>query len=276
MLNVLKNKVCMMVCLACLSVSTLASDKLVRVSSTIGPVDAGIVPLLAETFTKKTGINVVYEKAGTGKTLEKAKTGSFDIVIVHARNLEDKFINDGYGIDRRDVMYNDFVILGPKNDPANIKGTKSAIDAFKKLAESKVKVISRGDNSGTHVKEMQIWEKTNINPSGDWYENWEGGSKGNGATTKYANDQQAYTLMDRATYLTLRNQISLSVLVEGDPILMNYIALIRVNPKTFPNINKDEALAFADFLVGKEAQEIIKEFKVDLYGEPLFFPNAKK
>lgn len=253
-----------------------AETRTLKLSSTIGPVDAGIIPLLAEKFTEKTGIPVTYAKAGTGKTLEQAKTGDFDLVIVHARALEDQFIADGYGTDRRDVMYNDFVILGPSSDPAGIKGLKNVTEAFKKLAASQAKMISRGDNSGTHVKEMEIWRASGIEPKGDWYENWPDGDKGNGPTTKYANEQQAYVLMDRATYLTLKNDISLAVLVEGDPLMLNYIALIRVNPEKFPNVYVDGALQFADFLVSDEAQEMIRTFKVDVYGEPLFFPNAQK
>lgn len=252
------------------------TERVVKISSTIGPVDAGIVPLLAAKFTEKTGVTVTYEKAGTGKTLEKAKTGDFDIVIVHARALEDQFIADGYGIDRRDVMYNDFVILGPAADPAAIKGITKVTEAFQKIAAAKVKTVSRGDNSGTHVKEMEIWRAAGIEPQGDWYENWPDGDKGNGPTTKYANEQQAYVLMDRATYLTLKNDINLAVLVEGDPLMLNYIALIRINPDKFPQVNKDDALALADYLISDEAQEIIRTFEVDVYGEPLFFPNAQK
>jgi tungstate transport system substrate-binding protein len=273
-----KTLICSMLCLMLVLFTSSAqaeSERLVRVSSTIGPVDAGIIPLLAETFTKQTGIKVTYEKAGTGKTLEKAKTGAFDIVIVHARALEDKFVADGFGIDRRDVMYNDFVILGPASDPAGVKGMTDVKAAFKKIADSKSKMVSRGDNSGTHVKEVEIWKAAGVEPAGDWFENWVDGSKGNGPTTKYANEQQAYVLMDRATYLTLKKEINLQVLVEGDPLMMNYIALIRVNPATFANLNVDETLAFANFLTSKEAQEIIRTFKVDVYGEPLFFPNAK-
>lgn len=253
------------------------SGEVVKISSTIGPVDAGIIPLLAETFTKETGIDVTYAKAGTGKTLENAKTGDFDLVIVHARALEDKFIADGFGIDRRDVMYNDFVILGPLDDPAGIKGMTSAAEAFKKLAAAGQKMISRGDNSGTHVAEMNIWKAAGITPEGDWYEVYVDGAKGNGPTTKYAEAENAYVLMDRATYLTLKNDLkNIGVLMEGDPIMMNYIALIRVNPERFPQVNKEGALKLADWLVGDEAQEIIRIFKVDVYGEPLFFPNAQK
>ncbi len=252
----------------------LHAAETLRISSTIGPVDAGILPLLADTFTKKTGIPITMEKAGTGKTLKKAESGSFDLVMVHARKLEDAFCAAGFGTDRRDVMYNDFVLLGPKSDPAGIKGMKKAAEAMAKIAAAKVHFVSRGDKSGTHVKEMDIWAAAGIQPSGDWYEVWEGGSKGNKATTLYAEEKQAYTLMDRATWLTLKDTISLTPLMEADPIMLNLIAVIRVNPEKFPSIHKDEALQFADWVVGDEAQTIIRDFGKDKYGQPLFFPNS--
>lgn len=248
----------------------------IRMSSTIGPVDAGIVPLLAQSYEKKTGVAVAYEKAGTGATLEKAKKGGFDLVMVHARKLEDKFIADGYGLKRYDVMYNDFVILGPKNDPAKIKGMKDAAAAFAKLAKDKAHFISRDDMSGTHVKEMEIWDKAGIKPDGSWYERYADGKKGNKATTLHAEAKQAYTLMDRATYLTLKNNITLTPLVERDAIMLNLIAVIGINPKKIPDVNEKGAAAFIAWLRGDEAQGIIKTFGVDTYGEPLFFPNAQK
>jgi tungstate transport system substrate-binding protein len=248
----------------------------VRMSSTIGPVDAGIVPLLAKTYEQKSGVRVTFDAAGTGATLEKAKKGNFDMVMVHARKLEDQFIAEGFGRDRRDVMYNDFVILGPKDDPARIKGLKSAPEAFAAIAQAKAPFVSRNDRSGTHVKEMEVWEKAGITPSGDWYDCFADGKKGNKATTLYTNGKNAYTLMDRATYLTLKKEISLTPLVEGDRILLNFIAVIAVNPEKFPSVHAAEAGAFMDWLVGSEAQGIIKTFGVDTYGEPLFFPNAKK
>lgn len=245
-----------------------------RISSTIGPVDAGMLPLLAETFTKETGIAVTIAKAGTGATLKKAESGSFDLVMVHARKLEDAFCAAGFGVDRRDVMYNDFVILGPAGDPAGIKGMKKVTEAVKKIAEAKVPFVSRGDKSGTHVKEMEIWAAAGIRPSGTWYEVWEGGAKGNKATTLYVNEKQAYTLMDRATWLTVKDEVSVVPLMEADPLMLNLIAVIRVNPEKFPNIHKDEALKFADWVVGDEAQTLIRDFGKDKYGQPLFFPNS--
>ena len=236
-----------LVCLLCLfpfSIPAQAADSL-RISSTIGPVDAGILPLLADTFSQKTGITISMEKAGTGKTLKKAESGAFDLVMVHARKLEDAFVAAGFGVDRRDVMYNDFVILGPA-----------------------------GDRSGTHVKEMDIWQAAGIQPAGTWYEVYADGAKGNKATTLYTDRKQAYTLMDRATWLTLKDTVTVVPLVENDPIMLNLIAIIRVNPDKFPQVHKDAALKFADWLVGDEAQTIIRDFGKDTYGQPLFFPNS--
>ncbi len=255
-------------------ISSAGASEVLRISSTIGPVDAGMLPLLADEFTKKTGIEITLEKAGTGKTLEKAKSGNFDLVMVHARKLEDAFCAEGYGVDRRDVMYNDFVILGPQNDPAGIKGTEKVTDAMKKIAAAQVPFVSRGDKSGTHVKEMDIWAAAEITPEGTWYEVWKDGDKGNKATTLYANEKQAYTLMDRATYLTLKDTISLVPLVESDPLMLNLIAIIRVNPDKFSTVHKDEALQFADWVVEDEAQILIRDFGKDKYGQPLFFPNS--
>ena len=247
----------------------------VRLSSTIGPIDAGIVPLLAKRYEEKTGDKIYFEGAGTGATLKKAQTGDFDMVMVHARKLEDAFVQDGYGIDRRDVMYNDFVILGPKEDPAKISGVKSASEAFAKIAQAKAAFVTRGDMSGTHVKEMEVWEKAGVKPEGAWYDLFADGKKGNKATTQYADSKKAYTLMDRATYLTLKKEIALVPLVEGDTLLLNYIAVIAVNPEKFPKVNAAGAKAFINWLTSPEAQSIIKAFGVDTYGEPLFFPNAR-
>ena len=259
---------------AVLAALPASAAKEVRLSSTIGPIDAGIVKVFADTFEKNTGIKVVFEGAGTGATLEKAKTGNFDMVMVHARKLEDTFVADGFGIDRRDVMYNDFVILGPKEDPAGVRGMKDAAEAVRKIAAAGAPFVTRGDNSGTHVKEMEVWEKAGMKPEGDWYVLYEIGKAGNKATTQFADRRHAYVLMDRATVLTLGKSVSLEVLVEGDPFLFNYIAVIRVNPDKFPGLNVAEALAFSDWLCGDEAQGIIKEFGVDTYGQPLFFPNS--
>jgi len=248
---------------------------LVMMASTIGPIDAGIVGALEDAYRKRTGVEVRHAGAGTGAALEMAKGGSFDLVMVHARALEDKFVAEGFGVDRRDVMYNDFVILGPAADPAGVRTERRAAAAFARIARAQALFVTRGDRSGTHVKEMEIWQKAGIAPAGSWYVVFEHGSAGNAATTRYANERQAYVLMDRATYLTLKKEIALQVLVEKETDLLNFIAVIRVSPARFPRTNARGAKEFVDWLVSDEAQLLIKSFGVDVYGEPLFFPNAE-
>jgi tungstate transport system substrate-binding protein len=246
----------------------------IRLASTIGPIDAGIAGALEEAYLRKTGVRVTHVGAGTGKALELARTGDFDLVMVHARALEDRFVADGYGIDRRDIMYNDFVILGPASDPAGIRGERSAAAAMAKIAKARALFVTRGDNSGTHVKEQEIWSASGVVPSGDWYVVWEKGATGNAATTRYADERQAHLLMDRGTYLTVKKDIRLQVLVEGGRDLLNFIAVIRVNPSRFPQVSAAPAKVFVDWLVSDEAQRLIQGFGADRYGEPLFFPNS--
>jgi tungstate transport system substrate-binding protein len=243
-------------------------------ASTIGPIDAGIVGALEDAYFAKTGVLVRHAGAGTGAALEMTKRGGFDLVMVHARALEDKFVADGFGVDRRDVMYNDFVILGAAADPAGIKGEKEAVNALRRIAQAQALFVTRGDNSGTHVKEMELWQKAGVKPVGAWYVTYEKGASGNAPTTRYANERGAYLLMDRATYLTLKKEIALQVLVEKDPDLLNYIAVIRMNPAKFPSANAAGAKAFVDWLVSDDAQALIKSFGVQQYGESLFFPNS--
>ena len=243
-------------------------------ASTIGPIDAGIVAALEDAYFARTGVLVRHAGAGTGAALDMAKRGGFDLVLVHARALEDKFVAEGFGVDRRDLMYNDFVILGPATDPAAIRGEKQVTAALAKISQAQALFMTRGDNSGTHVKEMELWQKAGIKPAGPWYATCEKGAEGNAPTTRHADRRQAYILMDRATYLTLKKEISLQVLVEKDPDLLNYIAVIRVNPTKFPQANAQGAKAYVDWLVSDEAQSLIKSFGVDQYGGPLFFPNS--
>jgi tungstate transport system substrate-binding protein len=243
-------------------------------ASTIGPIDAGIVGALEDAYRRKTGVDVRHVGAGTGAALEMAKSGSFDLVMVHARALEDRFVADGFGVDRRDVMYNDFVILGPPADPARIRGERSATAALRRIAQAGASFVTRGDNSGTHVKEVELWAKAALTPAGAWYVRYERGAAGNAPTTRYASERQAYVLMDRATYLVLKREITLQVLVEKDPDLLNHIAVIRVNPARFPRVNATEAMRFVDWLVSDEAQRLVQSFGVSQYGEPLFFPNS--
>jgi tungstate transport system substrate-binding protein len=256
---------------------TLAADaeKFILLSSTIGPIDSGIVSALEDQFEKDTGIRVRHVGAGTGAALDIAKKGQIDLVMAHAKSLEEKFIADGFGTERIPLMYNDFVIVGPAEDTAVIKGEKSATEALKKIMTKSVKFISRGDKSGKHVAEMELWQKAGVKPEGAWYVIYEKGVEGNVATLKYTDAQAAYTVIDRATYLSLKDQIKLIVLVEGDEALLNYISLIPVNPEKFPRVNFKGAMAFVKWLTSpKKGQLIIRDFGKDKYGSPLFFPNS--
>jgi len=251
------------------------SSKFILLSSTIGPIDSGIVATLEDAFEKETGIRVRHVGAGTGAALNLATKGQIDLVMAHAKSLEEKFIADGFGTERIPLMYNDFVIVGPADDPAAIKGEKSATAALKKIMDKKAKFISRGDKSGTHVAEMVLWEKAGIQPKGAWYVVYEKGSEGNVATLKYTNAQSAYTVIDRATYLSLKDSIKLAILVEGDEALLNFISLIPVNPVKFPKVNHQDTIKFVQWLTSpQKGQLIIRDFGKDKYGAPLFFPNS--
>jgi tungstate transport system substrate-binding protein len=269
-----------MLCLLCActtSSSNVGSSKFILLSSTIGPIDAGIVDVLETAFEKDTSIRVRHVGAGTGETLNLARKGQFDLVMVHAKVLEEKFVAEGFGTERIALMYNDFVIVGPANDPAGVKGMKLAGDALKMIAEKGVLFISRGDNSGTHVAEMDLWKNAGIKPSGAWYQVFEKGSTGNAPTLKYADEKSAYTVMDRATFLTLQKQIKLVVLVEKDEAMLNFISLIPVSPQKFPNVNYQDAMIFVKWLTSPDkGQRIIRDFGKDRYGSPLFFPNSKE
>jgi tungstate transport system substrate-binding protein len=258
-------------------ISRAQGDRFILLSSTIGPIDAGIVGLLENEFEKETGIRIRHVGAGTGAALDIAKNGNVDLVLVHARSLEEKFVQEGFGTERIDLMYNDFVIVGPPDDPAGIKGMRLATEALRRIAEKGVPFISRGDRSGTHVAEMELWEKAGLKPSGSWYIVYEKGAEGNAPTLRYTDQKGAYTVIDRATFLTLKEQIKLVVLVEKDEALLNYITLIPVNPKKFGKVNYEDAMTFVKWLTSPEkGQRIIRDFGKDQYGSPLFFPNSKE
>jgi len=251
------------------------SSKFVLMASTIGPIDSGIVSVLEDQFEKDTGIRVRHVGAGTGAALKIAEKGNVDLVMVHAKSLEEKFVKDGFGTERIPLMYNDFVIVGPAGDPAGIKGLKTAAEALKTISAKGVPFISRGDKSGTHVAEMDLWKMAGITPSGSWYRIYEKGAEGNVPTLRYTDQQQAYTVIDRATYLSIKDQIKLAVLVEGDEALLNYISLIPVNQKKFPRVNSKDVKIFVAWLTSPEkGQKIIRDFGKDKYGAPLFFPNS--
>ena len=263
--------------LSCSGLGKPSTSKFILLSSTIGPIDAGIVDLLENGFEKETGIRVRHVGAGTGAALEIAQKGNVDLVLVHAKSLEEKFVNEGFGTERIDLMYNDFVIVGPPDDPAGIKGMKQATEALKVISQKGVAFISRGDKSGTHVAEMELWNKAGLKPSGPWYVVYEKGSEGNVPTLRYTDQKGAYTVIDRATFLTLKDQVKLVVLVEKDEALLNYITLIPVNSKKFNKVNYDDAMVFAKWLTSPEkGQKIIRDFGKDKYRSPLFFPNSKE
>jgi tungstate transport system substrate-binding protein len=251
------------------------SSKFVLMASTIGPIDSGIVSVLEDQFEKETGIRVRHVGAGTGAALKIAEKGNVDLVMVHAKSLEEKFVKDGFGTERIPLMYNDFVIVGPAGDPAGIKGLKTAAEALKTISAKGAPFISRGDKSGTHVAEMDLWKMAGITPSGSWYRIYEKGAEGNVPTLRYTDQQQAYTVIDRATYLSIKDQIKITVLVEGDEALLNYISLIPVNQKKFPRVNAKDVKIFVAWLTSPEkGQKIIRDFGKDKYGAPLFFPNS--
>jgi tungstate transport system substrate-binding protein len=263
--------------LSCSGLGKPQTNKFILLSGTIGPIDSGIVDLLENEFEQETGIRVRHVGAGTGAALDIARQGNVDLVLVHAKSLEEKFVKEGFGVERIDLMYNDFVIVGPSNDPAGIKGMKRATEALKRIHEKGVAFISRGDKSGTHVAEMQLWEKAGIKPLGSWYLIYEKGTMGNVPTLLYTDEKNAYTVIDRATYLTLKGQIKLSILVEKDEALLNCMTLIPINPKRFPRANYKDTMIFVKWLTSPgKGQKIIKEFGRDKYGSPLFFPNSKE
>ena len=259
------------------SMTEAQGSRFVLLASTIGPIDSGLVDRLENDFEKETGIRVRHVGAGTGAALDIAKKGNVDLVLVHAKSLEERFVREGFGTERIDLMYNDFVIVGPSSDPAGIKGMKFAAEALKTISGKGAPFVSRGDRSGTHVAETELWEKAGIKPSGPWYVTYEKGAEGNVSTLRYTDQQGAYTVIDRATYLALKDQMKLVILVEGDEALLNYISLIPVNPEKLPKANYEDAMVFVRWLTSPEkGQKIIRDFGKEKYGSPLFFPNSQE
>ena len=241
-------------------------------ATTTSTQDSGLLDYLLPGFEAETGAKVDVIAVGTGQALQIGTDGNADVLLVHARAREDEFMAAGDGTRREDVMYNDYVIVGPASDPAGIAGMTDAVAALTKIAEAEAPFISRGDDSGTHTKELSIWKKAGIEPAGDWYVS---AGQGMGAVLTMANEQEAYALSDRATYLarTLEGT-DLGIAVEGDPTLFNPYGVITVNPDKNPNINADLANAFADWITSVPVQEQIAAFGVDEFGESLFVPDS--
>jgi tungstate transport system substrate-binding protein len=248
-----------------------ATSKSVILSTTTSTQDSGLLDVLVPLFEKKTGYGVKTISVGTGQALVLAARGEADVALVHAPSLEKKYVAERKLTNRRLVMYNDFIILGPANDPAKIKSTKSSAKAMKRIAASASRFVSRGDNSGTHALERSLWKTAGIDPKGLWY--IESG-QGMGATLGIANDRSAYTITDRATYLALQKRLALVILLEGDKPLLNIYSVMEVNPANGPRINIVGGKAFADFMVAPETQAMIKSFGVEKFGQPLFIPVA--
>ncbi|MDI7246138.1 MAG: substrate-binding domain-containing protein [Bacillota bacterium] len=245
----------------------------VILATTTSTQDSGLLDVLIPMFERKTGYIVKTIAVGTGQALALGARGEADVLLCHAPAAEMELVQSGAATNRKLVMHNDFVIVGPAGDPAGICGLKSAAEAFKKIAAAQAVFVSRGDDSGTHKKEKEIWAKAGVKPAGRWYQ--EAGA-GMGQTLNIASEKEGYTLTDRATYLALKKHLGLKILVQGDGALLNIYHVMQVNPEKFDKVNGPGALAFVDFMVAESTQKIIGSFGVKEYGEPLFFADAGK
>lgn len=261
----------------CLGVvdATAADPKVkdVILATTTSTVDSGLLDVLVPIFEKQTGFRVKTISAGTGQALAMGEKGEADVLLCHAPAAEKPLVDSGAVINYLLVMHNDFVIVGPAGDPAGVKG-KSSVEAFKAIAAKEAMFISRGDDSGTHKKELSLWKQANIKPSGSkWYQE---SGQGMGATLLMASEKAGYTLTDRGTYLAQKKNVKLEILSEGDKALLNIYHVMQVNPAKFSKVNAEGGKAFAEFMVAPATQKIIGEFGKEKYGSPLFFPDAGK
>jgi tungstate transport system substrate-binding protein len=261
------------VILAGLSAAALAQDKSIVVSSTTSTTDSGLFNHILPLFKAKTGIDVKVVSQGTGQALDTGRRGDADVVFVHARAQEEKFVADGFGVQRFPVMYNDFILVGPKSDPAGVKGGKDIVAALKAIKDKAAPFISRGDKSGTHSAELNLWKIANIDIAGadrgPWYKEV---GQGMGAALNIASASNSYVLTDRGTWLSFKNRGDLDIVVEGDGKLFNQYGVILVNPERHPSVKKEWGQAFVDWLVSAEGQKAIADYTIN--GNQLFFPNA--
>ncbi|SJZ88527.1 substrate-binding domain-containing protein [Selenihalanaerobacter shriftii] len=246
-------------------------DSRLILATTTSTENSGLLNELLPPFEKQFDVRVDVVSVGTGKAIRLAENGDADIILVHAKKAENKFVNEGYGVNRRDVMYNDFVILGPKDDPAGVKGMKDVTKAFQKISNSNSRFVSRGDDSGTNKKELSIWKKAGIQSRGRWY--FETG-QGMGASLNIANEKRAYVLTDRGTYLAYKGKLDLKIMVEGDSLLYNPYGIIPVNPGKYPHVNYQDAMALVGYITSQQGQRIIKNYIK--FGKRLFNPSAIK
>jgi tungstate transport system substrate-binding protein len=254
------------------SASAHAQPKFITVASTTSTEQSGLFKHLLPIFEKKTGIQVRVVALGTGQSLDMGKRGDADVVFVHAKPLEEKFVAEGYGVQRFEVMYNDFVLVGPKSDPAKVGGTKDIVAALQKIKAAQAPFASRGDKSGTHFAELQLWKAAGVDMEkgkGPWYRDT---GSGMGPTLNTAAGMNAYALTDRGTWLSFKNRADLVISVEGDQRLFNQYGIILVNPAKHPHVKKDMGQAFVDWVISPEGQKAVADYKIG--GEQLFFPNA--
>jgi tungstate transport system substrate-binding protein len=265
---------CLAAVLSSPPVAAASEQKNLILATTTSTQDTGLLDVLNPIFEKKTGFFVKTIAVGSGQAMAMGAKGEADVLLVHSPAAEKKFMSEGNGVNRKLVMHNDFIIVGPPSDPAGIKGMKSAAEAFKQIAAKGAVFMSRGDNSGTHAKEKDVWKAAGINPEGQkWYQQT---GLGMGQTLNVSAEKKTYTLADRGTYLSLKKNLGTDILVEGDKVLLNIYHVIEVNPAKWSKVNTHAAKAFAEFMVSKEVQGIIAKFGVDKYGSPLFFPDAGK
>ncbi len=242
-------------------------------STTTSTQDSGLLDVLVPMFERQTGYSVKTISVGTGQALALAARGEADVTLAHAPELEKKYVTDGKMFNRRLVMYNDFIVVGPEADPARIRGEKSGATALTRIAEAGARFVSRGDNSGTHIVEKNLWKRAGTTPGAPWY--IESGQS-MGATLGLADDRRAYTLSDRATFLAFGKRVALKIMVEGDRPLLNIYSVMEVNPANGPKVNVAGGKAFADFMLSPETQHVVATFGADKYGQALFVPIAGK
>jgi tungstate transport system substrate-binding protein len=269
-----RRRVAMAVLLAALAMPVWAAERFITVASTTSTENSALFGFILPKFQQATGIEVRVVAVGTGQAMKNAERGDADVLFVHHRPSEEQFVAQGFGVKRHDVMYNDYVLLGPQTDPAGIKGMQDVVAALRQIAATRAPFVSRGDDSGTHKLELSLWEAAGIDvkkASGSWYR--EAGS-GMGATLNTASGLDGYSLSDRGTWISFKNKGRLAIAAEGDPRLFNQYGVILVNPAKHQHVNAKEGQAFIDWLISDQGQQAIAEFRVE--GQQVFFPNARK
>jgi tungstate transport system substrate-binding protein len=261
----------LLICFLALFAVQLHAETVLRLSTTTSTADSGLLPVLNAPFEKQHNVRIDVIAVGTGKALRLGENGDVDVVFVHAPQAEEEFVKAGFGVDRQAVMHNDFVLAGPKSDPAGVKNAASPQQALQKIAAAGAAFISRGDDSGTHKKEQELWTAAGIKPQGAWYVS---AGQGMGAVLRMADDKQAYTLADRGTFISYQGKIELAILNEGDPALFNPYHILAVNPQRYPHVQYPLAKQYIDYVTGAEGQTLIGNYKMS--GQQLFFPDAEK